>query len=349
MSELQRDIVDKVSNILHREFSGNKTKIKKFQGRINFACPYCGDSHSNDWKKRANIYWRDLSFQCFNGDCKKHTNVIGFLKDHNEKFKDIRKFEECLDIIKTSEIKKTSTLEFAFFKILEEQAVEISKIEKHFGLLKIENSKFATNYLKSRLLYGKREYMRYSEREKKLFIFNIAGDPSKCIGFQTRNFKSNSTKYLSKNIEALKSDLKIPYSVPENLKSDISTLSLYFGILRCDFSKDVTLFEGPLDSLLMKNSISISGLSKDITYFDSSRFRYLFDNDKDGKREMDRLIRSRKRVFLWKKIIEDLKLPEDEIKDFNDLIIELWNSNKKEEYFRLSEYFSDDPMDIFYV
>ena len=57
----------------------NKKLLKDMHGRITLACPYCGDSHTDDTKKRGNIFWDTLQYHCYN--CSHHTNVYTFLKD----------------------------------------------------------------------------------------------------------------------------------------------------------------------------------------------------------------------------------------------------------------------------
>ena len=68
--------------ILNKEFSNlNKRRIDDYDGRMNFACPYCGDGKS-EYKKRGNLYFNKLLFICFN--CDKKTNFDRFCKDFNE-------------------------------------------------------------------------------------------------------------------------------------------------------------------------------------------------------------------------------------------------------------------------
>ena len=48
-----------LQNILNKEFSVvSKRKISDFHDRLNFACPYCGDS-KNAYKKRGNLRFID--------------------------------------------------------------------------------------------------------------------------------------------------------------------------------------------------------------------------------------------------------------------------------------------------
>ena len=56
----------KIQRILSEYFNGSKSEIRSYKGRLNFACPYCGDSGNSSSKKRGNLYLESLSFHCFN-------------------------------------------------------------------------------------------------------------------------------------------------------------------------------------------------------------------------------------------------------------------------------------------
>ena len=53
------EITAKVESLLRTQFSGQKAESRFHRDRLNFSCPYCGDS-MNGHKKRANIYWKNL-------------------------------------------------------------------------------------------------------------------------------------------------------------------------------------------------------------------------------------------------------------------------------------------------
>jgi hypothetical protein len=125
----------------------------------------------------------------------------------------------------------------------------------------------------------------------------------------------------------------------------MNTLSLYFNIALVDFMKPVTVFEGPIDSLLCRNSIAISGVDKPTDMFDEiPTIRYLFDNDPAGRKKMEFLLKKRKMVFMWNKIVRDYKVQE-KVKDFNDLLKYCWN-RKNEAIQNYDKYFTNNPLDI---
>jgi len=75
-------IEDLIGVILNREFQGNPGKqiVYKSGNRLNFSCPYCGDSHDAK-KKRGNFYLDTLSYKCYNGGCGIFKDSVTFLKD----------------------------------------------------------------------------------------------------------------------------------------------------------------------------------------------------------------------------------------------------------------------------
>ena len=59
---------DQIRDILAQRFPGNayKQEVHDKHERLNFACPYCGDSATDNWKKRGNLYEEGFNFHCFN-------------------------------------------------------------------------------------------------------------------------------------------------------------------------------------------------------------------------------------------------------------------------------------------
>ena len=55
--EFRDQIIPVVINILRKEFPNNARRqtIRRYPDRLNFACPFCGDSAHDDSKKRGNI------------------------------------------------------------------------------------------------------------------------------------------------------------------------------------------------------------------------------------------------------------------------------------------------------
>ena len=78
--------VDRVKGIassaLLKFFGNDPQRLKIYQGgnRLNFCCPYCGDSKDAK-KKRGNLYVDTLTYKCYNGGCAVFKNLNQFTRD----------------------------------------------------------------------------------------------------------------------------------------------------------------------------------------------------------------------------------------------------------------------------
>ena len=104
------NIEEKLQRILNNKFkkdSFHKRQIDHYSDRINFACPFCGDSLKDPRKKRFNIYLNSLSCHCFN--CNHHSGINSFLKQFDEEL-------SMEDKLQVHEIQQSSKkFERAFF------------------------------------------------------------------------------------------------------------------------------------------------------------------------------------------------------------------------------------------
>ena len=140
--------------------------------------------------------------------------------------------------------------------------------------------------------------------------------------------------------------LEIPEDCEIQKLNDISTL---FGVLNMDFTRPVTVFEGPIDAKFINNSLALCTVGRNVDQFaDIPTIRYMFDNDKSGKNAMRELLKQGKEVFLWEKFINENELKEYPVKDLNDLIL-ICYQNKKDAYKYINNYFSSNSLDGFYV
>lgn len=354
ITESQKNqIISKVESILRENFNGPKSEVKLQRDRLNFACPYCGDS-TNIHKKRANIYWKNLIYHCFNDGCSKHTNIVNFFKDYNRSINNKDDLSFYLDYIRTNQVTVATKeyLEVNVFQELKEYSIPLETIKNVLKLVTPNESMKIEKYLKGRFMHNRLDHFMYSEKSNQLYIFNLTPDKKSTIGWQIRNFGDYQAKYVSFNIEKINHlilDKKIEKTEEEIIK--MNTLSLFFGIFYTDFSKPVTIFEGPIDSFLMNNSIAITGSDKPTEMFDDiSTIRYLLDNDFAGKRVMEFKLKRKKKVFMWNKLLRDYKIQPrlaqmNSVKDLNDLVKYCWRT-KNEAIKNIDLYYTDNPLDL---
>ena len=350
-NDMRSRITDKVAGILyfsHSESEKRQTQLSK--DRLNFACPYCGDSSSNHRKKRGNIYWNDLYYHCYN--CGVHETLDAFLEHFNHNFEGEDRIN-VLNYIRENlhRVSLQENLNFHLFDEIEALALTFDQVALGFNVYPInESTHRAYPYLKSRLLHKNLRSFGYDPRRKELYVFNYT--PSgKIIGFQTRALDDTNggPKYKTWNMERIYDRLKTPHGLSADIIESINKMSMLFGIMQVDMSQDFTIFEGPIDAKFMRNSVGITGVKKKVSEFDEiPTARYMFDNDIEGKRKMIEKATAGHRVFMWKKFLEDYHIPSKKVKDLNDLVMYEYN-NKTGCLPSINSYFTTSSLDIIYL
>jgi hypothetical protein len=216
---------------------------------------------------------------------------------------------------------------------LEKYAINRQELKNKFKLIEVRGSP-VYSWLIKRLQYSSEKFL-YSPEKNYLLILNLT--PSgKILGSQKRLFKGYN-KYLTFSASKLHEILNL-----EIVPDEIDTISQLFGIMQIDFNKPVTLFEGPLDSFLFKNSIGNLGAHKKFPI--DLQLRYWFDDDKDGRNKTIEYLEKGNNVFLWSKFKGDFGLPPRKKWDLNDALLFLKENNIK--VYSFEKYFSNDPLDI---
>lgn len=362
------NIEEKVKRILDSKFrkdSFHKRQIDHYSDRINFACPFCGDSLRDPRKKRFNIYLNSLSCHCFN--CNHHSGINSFLKQFDEELsmEDKIQVHEIQQSSKKFERRISNKQSSFAFQLLDKLAIPKSVL---FNMLKLTTpykSKECSNYLNSRSINIKQwKHFAYKENSKELYILNINSN-DRIIGMQIRQLDPNSKKsrYLTRSLSKIYSNLfkkdisvlieKLLKSMEngekyimeedgiENIQANLDRLSGLFNIMNVDMNSPLTIVEGPIDSLCISNAIALQGATKLNDYFDDIKnVRFLYDNDKIGKEHSLNKLKANKNVFLWSLYIKKMNI-KNKVKDINDII--KLNKFDREVY---ESCFSNDEFDI---
>lgn len=357
---LKEQIIQDLQSILTSSHSDyQKQTIKYHNDRMTFACPYCGDSTTNMGKKRGNLYWANLYFHCYNDGCMKHTSYINMLSDHHLNMRSDDDHFFLMDYIKANkkEFKRADNLNFSLFKELNSHGIDLDDFRRSFNVYDINERTYrAYPYLKSRLLHNKVENFMYDPRKKLLYVLNKNRSGTKILGCQVRALdqKMSTGKYFTYKLSKIYSQINVEVKDqqldidPEKLEL-LDKLSMVFGILSADFTSTYNVFEGPIDSLFMKNSIALTGIDKMPFDFDEiPTTRYFFDNDKAGKTKMIEKLEQHRTVFLWDKFLRENSLLNYKIKDLNDLIKVIYKYKLKLTH-NINEYFTDDVHDMMYI
>ena len=346
---LLSDIKQKIQNILDREFvSYKKRTLEEKHDRFNFACPYCGDSTVEERKKRGNLFFESMYFHCFNDGCKKHRSLPMFLGDFGESLDSDGHFA-VVSVIRNHQKIGSSIKEFtiASLKALDDLSIPRDSLFSFFGMDFItKESKRVYPYLYSRVLHKYTRNFAYNSRKQVLYILNYNHSKDSIIGFQIRNLnpKPGQPRYYTFTLSKIRNLMGLDISYDNLVKLD--KLSTVYNLLGFDIGKEFTVFEGPIDSMFISNSIAISGVEKEPFSLDEiPTARYFFDNDEAGRRKMIEKLKAGKKVFLWEKYLKDKGLMQRKIKDLNDLV-KIAFHEKKRIFTDMESYFDDDPRSI---
>ena len=364
-----------LQSILNKEFSNpQKRRINDYIDRLNVACPYCGDSHNNNHSKRGNLYFNRLFYVCFN--CDKKTTFDRICKDFNEQIDPDKKLEmiEHLDSVMTYSDYENDFVDAKFDHLIDiseldrvfnseiTQITDFKPIQLNGGVYKYLIGRGITPDLHKNIYQAK--YWK-NEDESEWIIVSLNRRDTKVIGMQIRNLKSGKRRMFKiYNYENLLEWVNIGKESHEEI--DISQLviynklSYYFNILNVDFERQITVFEGYLDSLFFPNSIGLVGVNTDYRFLESNGFdiKYFFDNDAAGFQKSEEKIKDGFSVFLWGKLFSDIvdkKKSNDpdkflyrinKVKDINKLAELSPNPYKN---LKLYEFFSSDILDIKWI
>ena len=326
----------------------NKQLLKDMPGRITLACPYCGDSHTDDTKKRGNLYWDTLQYHCYN--CSHHTNLHTFLKDHQVRMPNTGDSFTIIDYIKENkqQVSQEQVLQNASLASVQELALEPGEFKMIFGAKEIEPGDWIYYKLKERLLHNKADEFLFSPKGNRLWILN-KGLNGKIIGAQSRRMKGYGSRYLTYDLPKLYEEWKKPLELEPEQLTKLAKASTLFGIMQVNFQQPVTLFEGPIDAKFMHNSIALATAGRSTEEFDEmASVRYMFDNDNTGRKKMIEKLKKGRPVFMWSKFLEDFNLDKYNIKDLNDLI-KVCFEIKSDAWKQIENYFTSSDLDLWYV
>lgn len=321
----------------HCFINSNKRKIEEFSSRYNFACPYCGDSTTDNFKKRGNLYFKNMNYKCFN--CGVRISLYNLISEYkqycNLNDEDLYVFKNYQIDIDSHNITNTK-INFFDMKHIEKYSFSKEKLKKIFGFIDINNTN-AEIFLKNR--YHKNfENFLYQPKGNSLIILNAINDI--IIGYQIRPLKHK--QYYTYKLSTIYSKCGMEINEDVNKLDNISSI---FNILNINFDRPLTVFEGPMDCFLYNNSIALAG-AHNVLNFEVENMQYWFDNDETGKKKAIDKMKEGSKIFLWRKYLNAVYIDE-KIKDLNDLIIYSKLNNIK--LIPFDDYFSNDKLNMINV
>lgn len=337
----REEIVYFIETLLRKRFHdvAEKQKIEGENDRkLSFACPICGDSEKKVSKKRGNLYLDTGAYKCFNDGCMAYMTLAEFVAKMSREHSIMLPSFVLDSPPEPARPKRDDNQLIRFLTSDTAELVTITEVINRFGLKRldqVDRPSKALDYVRGRDLDQVEEFgdCLYSDSsDNKVFIFNFDRRSGRLLGFSMRSLSPTAErKYIIKTYTDL-ANLFLQKHLPKQLIDDANFLNNYFNILNIDFSKPILLAEGQFDSLLLKNCIATSGVSKAKSIISNlgakGGVRIIFDKDRAGKSQMMNFIKQGYSVFLWNKAIGELKrecqdsqefITVNGIKDINDL------------------------------
>jgi hypothetical protein len=294
----------------------------------------------NPYAKRGNFILKGKFrnfYKCHN--CGEFKKIDRFFKDFGKELelRIINYISETINDFKTFTSNKYDPGLVIDTGDMEDLAIDRDELKKGFGLLEVKGT-FAGKWLRERLQFVDERFL-YSPKKNYVAVLNLTRN-GKIMGLQRRNFgKRDNPKYqtytLSKLYSLMKKDVKV-------VSEEADTFSQVYNIFFVDMMKPITLFEGPMDCFLFRNSVANAGANRSFPI--DIPHRYFFDDDETGRKKTLEKLNEGYGVFLWGRLKRTMNLPYRTKWDLNDLHIYVKKMGLKMPV--LETFFSDDPLDM---
>lgn len=285
---------------------------RKYQNVFNAECPVCKEGRSSGRSRRLFYFPHKQYFFCHN--CSKSWKPFEWVKEVTtltvpEIIK--RNNEKSGEVTKYTNVNKVTPLSAAFvIPDLPESSIELTDPTQVEFYKDNKFVKLALEYCQSRRLLTatntcKRFFISLEDKvHKNRLVIPFYDDSNKVVCYQTRaltnhQFPKYLTKFGEKELFGINNiDSEIPY---------------------------VFVFEGPIDSMFVKNGVAMASLAPTEKQMQqlSNLFGYeqifVFDNDKNNKqtaKKIEKYIKEGKKIFIWPKEFYKFK-------DFNEICCNL--------------------------
>ena len=353
--ELRAKLEDSIRRILRARFPNDSLKAtlppSTRSGRMNIACPVCGDSKHNSREKRGIIHLDTMTYKCWNGGCPQNwMRMETFL----QKFGELQNFTDAeLNAIrrKSSEMTENSGARAAQsanvtqVSGLGKYAIPRDDIMREMRLVEVDSCYEAREYLKGRKQLSRdNRHFAWKRSTGDLHMLNLSQDREGVIGVQIRRSNpKGKQRFFTMNYERLWDDLFGVDNLNEEIKVKVNRASMIYNILGVNYSEEIWVFESTIDSHHVPNSLATWGTGTRI-YLPNGV--YAFDNsaiDRAGRVAATEMLALEHRCFLWKRFSDEYPHLSG-CKDFNDIF-------KKQEFTRdeLRKYTGSDPLDAFWL
>jgi transcription elongation factor Elf1 len=293
--------------------SSRLRNFKRKGNLLNFSCPLCGDSENKKSKARAYVYQKKDKwlFHCHN--CGAAMTAANFIKTMDQGLYS----EFVIESLKSNRTEEQNDLQNFVNKMKPVKYADVLK-----GLKKV--SQLSPDHPVKKLVTQRKIPTNYHH---KIYA---------CPNFMEFTNKFIPNKFDSKALNYDEMRLLIPFisSTQEihafqgrsvNKKSEVRYITIViselfpkvYGLDTVNFNLPVPVFEGPIDSMFVDNSIATAGGDLGcISKFDRNKLIVVFDNEPrspETVKKYEKAIYQGYKVCIWPSNIEQ--------KDVNDMIL----------------------------
>ena len=312
MSWLEQKYINLLSNRLPRF-------TKKGNDLWNFRCHICGDSQKNKFKARGYLFAQngEYFYRCHN--CSASLNFKQFLNSVDPAIADEfakEKFAEKSGLITAPK----KPVEKDIGKFIKPKFIKYTALNTLKKVSQLDPAHPVKRYVMSRQIPSTMHFKLFYAPKFKTFVNSLIPDKfdihkedfvdeprliipfvnqdQQLIGFQGRNFSKDGIRYITIMLDETKPKV--------------------YGLESVVLSQKFYVFEGPIDSMFIKNSIAMAGSSLDKlldTY--KSNAVIVFDNEPRNKeivRTIEKYITLGYNVVIWPDHIKQ--------KDINDMVLD---------------------------
>jgi transcription elongation factor Elf1 len=282
----------------------------------NFSCPMCGDSKTHRSKARGYIYFAKSSYKFHCHKCQASLYFEQFLKIQDQNLYNEFLHESLIDRGRNKEAE-------AFRERLNPIKFEKnnSPLQKFKKISQLKHDHIAKIYIESRLIPTIFHHEMYWVPEFKKFVNSIIPNKFNNVDFDEGRvifpFINRTGDMFGLQGRSINEASQLRYIT---IMLDESQPRLY-GLNHADLSKDMFVFEGPIDSMFIPNSIASCGgeLFRELNQIelDKNNAIIVYDNEprhKDTIAKMNKAIQRGYRVCFWPDTISE--------KDVNKMVTE---------------------------
>lgn len=293
--------------------SSQLERFKRVNNGYNFRCPICGDSQKNKFKARGYLLNKDNNLLYYCHNCHHGSNFSNFIQKINPILYKDYALESLND---KSKDKKPKTIECFTEPVFDSSKKPLNKLKKisqlqwdHSVKSYILHRKIPNPYHAQ--LYYCPDFAAWVDfimpgvynlpKNDKRIIIPFIDKHGVMFGFQGRaTSNNNSMRYITIMLD--------------------TTAPKVFGLNNADLNKKFYVFEGPIDSMFIDNSIAVAG--SDIISvleklnIDKNKAIICYDNEPRSKEivsKVQKTIDKGYNVCLWPESIQH--------KDINDMVM----------------------------